>query len=162
MKRGGGSWSDGLVSRLGPSLRRLIPPTPLSRRLATQSLLFATAEGTFLTGSAVFFTQVVGLRAAQVGLGLTVAGVASFLVAYPAGKLTAYILDVMPEDERVATQAYMYSALNVGFTIGAIIGGVALAFDNLTVMRWMPLFTLAIGLANAAFIWRLPRAPCVQ
>jgi predicted MFS family arabinose efflux permease len=42
----------------------------------------------------------------------------------------AYILDVMPEDERVATQAYMYSALNVGFTLGAIIGGIALAFDN--------------------------------
>ena len=180
------------MPRLGTSLRRLIPPTPLSRRLATQSLLFATAEGTFLTGSAVFFTQVVGLRAAQVGLGLTVAGVVSFLVAYPAGKLTdrigpkrmwavgalvaalmfaawpfidgftgyvamvvcfeivenaagagrnAYILDVMPEEERVATQAYMYSALNVGFTLGAIIGGIALAFDNLTVMRWMPLFT---------------------
>ena len=197
------------MSRLGPSLRRLIPPTALSRRLATQSLLFATAEGTFLTGSAVFFTQVVGLRAAQVGLGLTVAGVASFLVAYPAGRLTdrigpkrmwsggafvaalmfaawpfidgfagylamvvcfeivenaagagrnAYILDVMPEDERVATQAYMYSALNVGFTIGAVIGGIALAFDDLTVMRWMPLFTLAIGLVNAVFIWHLPRA----
>jgi len=198
------------VSALQASLRRLIPPTPLSRRLATQSLLFATAEGTFLTGSAVFFTQVVGLRAAQVGLGLTAAGVVSFLLAYPAGKLTdrigpkrmwaagalvaammfgawpfitsfggylamvicfeivenaagagrnAYILDVMPEEERVATQAYMYSALNVGFTLGAIIGGVALAIDNLTLIRWMPLFTLAIGLFNAVFIARLPKAP---
>jgi MFS family permease len=210
MKTGGGLWSDWWVPRLGSSLQRLIPPTPLSRRLATQSLLFATAEGTFLTGSAVFFTQVVGLRAAQVGLGLTIAGVVSFLVAYPAGKLTdrlgpqrmwaagamvtalmfaawpfidsfagyvtmvvcfeivenaggagrnAYILDVMPEGERVATQAYMYSSLNVGFTLGAMIGGVALAFDNVTVMRWMPLFTLAIGLANAIFVARLPRAP---
>src|SRR3954447_1199970 len=198
------------MSRLGSWLRRLIPPTPLSRRPATPSPLFATAQGTLLTGSAVFFTQVVGLRAAQVGLGLTVAGVASFLVAYPAGKLTdrvgpkrmwsvgaligalmfaawpfidgftgyltmvvcfeivenaasagrnAYILDVMPEDERVATQAYMYSALNVGFTLGAIIGGIALAFDNVAVMRWMPLFTLTIGLVNAAFIARLPLAP---
>ena len=198
------------MSQLQASLRRLIPPTPLSRRLATQSLLFATAEGTFLTGSAVFFTQVVGLRAAQVGIGLTVAGVVSFLLAYPAGKLTdrigpkrmwaagaflaammfgawpfigsfggylamvvcfeiienaagagrnAYILDVMPEEERVATQAYMYSSLNVGFTLGAIIGGVALAIDDLTLIRWMPLFTLAIGLLNAVFIARLPRAP---
>ncbi len=198
------------MSSLGSTLRQLVPPTPLSRRLATQSLLFATAEGTFLTGSAVLFTQVVGLRAAQVGLGLTIAGVVSFLVAYPAGKLTdrigpkrmwaagafvaallfaawpfidgftgylamvvcfeiienaggagrnAYVLDVMPEDERVATQAYMYSSLNVGFTLGAIIGGIALAFDNTTVMRWMPLFTLAIGLVNAVFITRLPRAP---
>jgi MFS family permease len=71
----------------------------------------------------------------------------------------AYILDVMPEDERVATQAYMYSALNVGFTLGAIVGGIALAFDDITVMRWLPLFTLAIGLANALFILRLPKAP---
>lgn len=200
----------GSVSQLRASLRRLIPPTPLSRRLATQSLLFATAEGTFLTGSAVFFTQVVGLRATQVGLGLTVAGVVSFLLAYPAGKLTdrigpkrmwaigalvaavmfgawpfiasfggylamvvcfeiienaagagrnAYILDVMAEQERVATQAYMYSALNVGFTLGAIIGGIALALDNLTLIRWMPLFTLVIGILNAGFIARLPRAP---
>jgi hypothetical protein len=40
-----------------------------------------------------------------------------------------------------------------------MIGGVALAFDNLTVMRWLPLFTMAIGLVNAVFITRLPRAP---
>ena len=41
--------------------------------LATQSLLFALGEGTFMTGSGVFFTQLVGLSAAQVGLGLTIA-----------------------------------------------------------------------------------------
>ncbi|RNI25101.1 MFS transporter [Flexivirga caeni] len=197
------------MTRLRSGIRQLIPPTPLSRRLALQSLLFATGEGTFMTGSAVFFTQVVGLSAAQVGLGLTVAGVVSFLVAYPAGRLVdvlgpkrmwaagallgalmfgvwpfmsgfasyllmvvlfeivgnaggagrgAYILDVMPEAERVGTQAYMYSSLNVGFTLGAIIGGVALAFDNLTVMRWLPLLALAIGLVNAFWIGRLPRA----
>jgi hypothetical protein len=52
----------------------------------------------------------------------------------------------------------MYSALNVGFTLGAIVGGIALAFNNVTVIRWMPLFTLAIGLVNAFFITRLPRA----
>jgi len=198
------------VPPLGARLRRLIPPTPLSRQLATQSLLFATAQGTFLTGSAVFFTQVVGLRATQVGLGLTIAGVVSFLVAYPAGRLTdrvgpkrmwavgtfvtalmlgawpfidsftgylamvigfeivgnaggagrnAYILDVMPEQERVATQAYMYSSLNVGYTLGAVFGGIALAFDNLTVMRWLPLVTVALSLVNTVFLTRLPRAP---
>jgi MFS family permease len=197
------------VPRLGP-LRRLLPPTPLSRRLSMQSLLFATGQGTFLTGSAVFFTQVVGLRAAQVGLGLTIAGVVSFVVAYPAGRVVdrlgpkrlwtagtiasgalfaawpfidsfaayvamvigfeiianaggagrnAYILDVMSEEERVATQAYMYSALNVGFTLGAVIGGVALAFDDLTIIRWLPLLTVGVAVVNAGFILRLPRAP---
>ena len=52
-----------------------------------QSVLFAIGEGTFLTGSAVFFTQIVGLSAGQVGLGLTVAGVVSFFLAVPLGKL---------------------------------------------------------------------------
>ena len=53
---------------------------PLARRLSVQSLLFALGEGTFITGSAVFFTQIVGLSAAQVGLGLTIAGVVSVLL----------------------------------------------------------------------------------
>ncbi|WP_459984279.1 hypothetical protein [Nocardioides sp. AN3] len=32
-------------------LARLVPPTPLSRRLATQSLVFALGEGTFNTAA---------------------------------------------------------------------------------------------------------------
>jgi MFS family permease len=52
-----------------------------------QSVLYAIGDGTFMTASAVFFTQIVGLSAAQIGLGITVAGVVSFLVAVPAGKL---------------------------------------------------------------------------
>lgn len=195
---------------LPSGLQRLIPPTPLSRRLALQSLLFATAEGTFLTGSAVYFTQIVGLSAAQVGLGLTIGGVVSFLVAFPMGRLAdrvgpkrtwavgallaallfsvwpfthgfwtyaavvvvfetientasagrnAYVLDVMPDDERVETQAYMYSSLNIGFTLGAALGGVVLATDSLTLLRWLPYFSLAVGLVNAVFIRRLPDAP---
>ena len=41
-------------------LRQTRPPSPLAGRLAIQSLLFALGEGTFMTGSAVFFTQIVG------------------------------------------------------------------------------------------------------
>lgn len=198
-----------VVVPLPRAVQRLVPPTPLSRRLAVQSLLFATADGTFMTGSAVFFTKVVGLSAQQVGLGMTVAGVVSFFVAYPMGRLVdrfgpkrmwalgtvlgaaaftawpwihgltayivvsivfeilhnvgfagyqAYILDVFPEKERVETQAHLYSALNLGFTLGAGIGGVALAFNSLTVIRWLPLLTVAIGLVNAYRITHLPRA----
>lgn len=66
---------------------RFLPPTPLARKLSLQSILFAVGEGTFITGSAVFFTQIVGLSAAQVGLGLTVAGIASFFFAVPLGKM---------------------------------------------------------------------------
>ena len=65
----------------------LTPPSPLAGRLSTQSLLFALGEGTFMAGSAVFFTQVVGLSGPQVGLGLTIAGVAAFIAAYPMGSI---------------------------------------------------------------------------
>jgi MFS family permease len=191
-------------------LRRLIPPTPLSRRLAMQSMLFSTGEGAFNTGSAVFLTQVVGMSAAEVGLALTIVGVAEFLFAYPAGRVVdrfgpkrmwasstlgvaacfcalpfvegfgqyvivgvvfavfgsiggashgAYVLDVLPPKERVETQAYMYSSLNVGFTVGAAIGGLALATGDLDVVRYTPLFTAVLMLANAFFITRLPAAP---
>lgn len=189
--------------------RHFKPPNVLAGRLALQSLLFSTGEGTFLTGSAVFFTQVVGLSAAQVGLGLTIAGVASFLSAWPSGKLVdrfgakrmwavsavgqaamftlwpfidsfaayvamavvmevvggvggaahaAYTIDVLPPDERVSSRAYMYSALNAGFTIGSMLGGVALAFDSNEVLKALPWFTSVLFLVNALAIIRLPRA----
>jgi MFS family permease len=182
----------------------------MSRRLATQSVLFSTGEGTFNTGSAVFLTQVVGMSAARVGLAITLVGIAEFLAAYPAGRLVdrfgpkrvwalsvwgrvlsfgalpfvdsfssyllvglvfalagsaghssyqAYVLDALPAQERVETQAYLYSALNVGFTLGAILGGVALAFDNLTVIRWTPWFAAVLAAVNAWWIARLPQAP---
>lgn len=191
-------------------LRHARPPSPLAGRLSVQSLLFALGEGTFMAGSAVFFTQIVGLSAAQVGLGLTCAGIAAFLAAFPMGKLVdrygpkrmwavsavgqasmfavwpliedfqgylamavvmevigslggaahgAYTIDVLPPAERVQSRAYMYSALNVGFTLGAALGGVALAFDSNDLLHALPWFTAAVFLVNAIAITRLPRAP---
>jgi len=190
--------------------RHATPPSPLAGRLATQSLLFALGDGTFMAGSAVFFTQVVGLSAAQVGLGMTLAGIAGFLVAYPMGRVVdrigpkrawavgavgqaamfsvwpfiesfagyvamavvmemigalggtahgAYTIDVLPPRERVTSRAYMYSALNVGFTLGALTGGIALGLESLTLLTVVPLFTAAVFLVNAVMITRLPKAP---
>ena len=190
-------------------LRQAKPPSPLAGRLAAQSLLFALGEGTFMTGSAVFFTQIVGLTAAQVGLGLTFAGVASFVAALPMGKLVdrfgprkmwavsaagqaamfcvwpfitdfrgyvamavgmevigalgnaahgAYTIDALPPGERVRSRAYMYSALNAGFTLGSMVGGVALAFHSNHVLHALPWFTAGMFLVNALAIGRLPKA----
>ena len=193
----------------GAILRQARPPSSLAGRLAAQALLFALGEGTFLTGSAVFFTQIVGLSAAQVGLGLTFAGLASFLAAVPMGKLVdrfgpkrmwalsatgqgamfcvwpfitdfrgyvlmaigmevvgalgnaahgAYTIDVLPPAERVVSRAYMYSALNLGFTLGALTGGIALAFRSNDLLHALPWFTAFVFLVNAVAIGRLPRA----
>jgi MFS family permease len=190
-------------------LRQVRPPSALAGRLSAQSLLFALGEGAFLTGSAVFFTQIVGLTAAQVGLGLTCAGIAAFLAALPMGRLVdrfgpkrmwavsavgqaamfslwpfitnfhgyvtmavgmeiigalglasygAYTIDVLPPGERVRSRAYMYSALNLGFTLGALTGGIALAFHSNVVLHALPWFTAVAFLTNATAISRLPRA----
>lgn len=187
-----------------------IPPSPLAGRLATQSLLFALGEGTFMAGSAVFFTQIVGLTPAQVGLGLTLAGIAGFIAAYPMGRLVdrfgpkrcwaissagqaamfavwpfidsftgylamavvmevigalggvahgAYTIDVLPPRERVTSRAYMYSALNVGFTLGSFVGIIALALESLTLLGMVPWFTAMVFMVNALNVTRLPRAP---
>jgi MFS family permease len=198
------------MSRYFPErLTRLAGPTPLVRRLSSQSVLSAFGDGVFLTGSAVFFTQIVGLSAAQVGLGLTIAGVATFLLAVPLGKLSdhygakrvwaiaslveallylvwlaiggmasfvvmmiglelistasrsarnAYRFDVFPREERVSSNAYFRAARNVGYTLGALLAGVALATNDDDVVRLVPVVTAGLLLLNALLVSRLPRA----
>jgi MFS family permease len=198
-----------MPSSLG-RLGELVPPPGLVRRLSLQSVLFKTGDGVFMTGSAVFFTQVVGLSMAQIGLGLTIGEVLSGVMAIPIGRLAdrigprrawalgsalcavvfagwpfvtgfvayltmvtlysvvenaadagrqAYVLDVLAPAERIRSQAYIYSAMNVGSTLGALLGGIALAFDSTTLMRWLSLATVAIFVLNAVFVSRLPGAP---
>ncbi len=188
-------------------LTQLMPATPLSRSLSIQSILSAAGEGVFLTGNAVFFTQVVGLSAAQVGLGLTLAGIVTFFFAMPLGRLTdrlgpqrmwglmalaqaalylvwplahgfasflavtialelvmtaartgrgAYTLSVFSGADRIRSLAFMRSARNIGYTLGALMGGLALASDSLTAIRAVPVLTAAILGVNAVLVRRLP------
>ena len=198
------------MPRLPELAQRLLPPTPLARQLSAQAILYAFGQGTFLTGSAVFFTQLVGLSAAQVGLGLTVAGAVTFVFAIPLGRLgdrigtkriwalgsasgallyatwplihglTAYLvvitlvelagtaswtgagayqIAVLPKEERVRSQAFLRAALNIGFTLGALVGGVALAFDSNTLVRSVPVLTAVVLVANALWVVALPEVP---
>jgi hypothetical protein len=188
-------------------LTRVLPSTPLSRSLSVQSILSAAGEGAFLTGNAVFFTQVVGLSAAQVGLGLTLAGVVSFFFAIPLGRKTdtwgpqrmwgvmsvaqaglyllwplvsgfaeflavtvalelvmtasrsgrgAYTLDAFSGADRIRSLAFMRSARNIGYTLGALLGGLALATGSLDAIRAVPVVTAAVLGVNALLVSRLP------
>ncbi|WP_406046763.1 MFS transporter [Kribbella sp. NBC_00889] len=65
----------------------LLPaPGPL-RPLALATLLSRVGNGLLMTVSVLYFTRIVGLSIAQVGLGLTVAGLFGLLSAVPMGHL---------------------------------------------------------------------------
>jgi MFS family permease len=196
---------------VGPlrAARALLPPTGLARSLSVVSALYAVGSGVFLAGNAVFFTQVVGLSPAQVGVGLSIAGVLAFLVSVPAGRLAdrigprrvwwlacagegaaylcypwvhgfdgflgvvlvlalmdsagssargGYTLAVIPRGERVRTLAFVRSALNIGFTVGALSSGVALSIGNHRVVAGLPVATGVVLLVAAGLVRRLPRS----
>jgi MFS family permease len=190
-------------------IRRLLPPTKLERDLALQSVLSAFATGSFLTGTAVFFTQVVGLTGAQVGLGMSIAGVVTLVLSLPLGRLSdrvgaralwsvaalleavsyfgwplargmvtfvlllsviaalsaagntgrnVYRLAIFPRGvARVRAFAYLRAARNVGYTLGALASGVALAIGTRTAITAVPLLTGGLLLVNAAMVAALPR-----
>ncbi|HWD81070.1 MAG TPA: MFS transporter [Kribbella sp.] len=68
-------------------MTKLLPaPGPL-RPLALATLLSRVGNGLLMTISVLYFTRVVGLSIAQVGLGLTVAGLFGLLASIPFGHL---------------------------------------------------------------------------
>ncbi|WP_262282638.1 MFS transporter [Micromonospora sp. MA102] len=70
------------------AVRHVVPPAGLTRALAVQAMVYAVGGGLFQAGSAVFFTRALGLSAAQVGLGLSIAAGVSLLGTVPLGGLT--------------------------------------------------------------------------
>jgi len=189
---------------------KLIPPSGFVRTLWLQSILYGIGGGAFNTAAAVFFTQRVGLTAAQVGLGFSIETAAFLVAAYPAGRSvdrfgaqrlwaltgflttalllswpfihgfaafvamsvgmafvgsisnsarSAYIINSLPHEERIKSQAFFYSAINIGFTLGALTGGIALALKSTSALVATPVFFAAIMLINA---WRITRMPPAQ
>lgn len=68
-------------------LTRVLPPSKLERDLALQCVLSAFATGSFITGTAVYFTQIVGLTGSQVGLGMSLAALVALALQLPMGRL---------------------------------------------------------------------------
>jgi MFS family permease len=74
---------------LAPSSRlgRLVPPPGPVRALALVTLVNTVGNGVFFTLSALYFTRIVGLSVAEVGLGLGVAAAVGLLAGVPVGHL---------------------------------------------------------------------------
>jgi hypothetical protein len=68
-------------------LRGLIPATGPQRLLAASNFVYTVGSGVYLTAGVLFFTEAVDLPAAQVGVGLAVAGVAALAVGIGVGHL---------------------------------------------------------------------------
>ncbi|MEV0929882.1 MFS transporter [Streptomyces phaeochromogenes] len=66
---------------------RVIPPAGPQRVLALAQLSNSVGDGAYYVTSALYFTHVVGLAPARVGLGLTVAWAVGSLVGVPLGRL---------------------------------------------------------------------------
>lgn len=69
------------------TLERLLPDRGPGRVLATATFAASVGFGLYSAGIAVYFTRTVGLSAAQLGAGLSVAGLVGILVSVPAGHL---------------------------------------------------------------------------
>lgn len=119
-------------------MHRIVPPAGAPRTLAVAQLANSVGDGAFYACSALFFTRIVGLSAAQVGLALTVGWAAGMLAGVPLGHLadrwgprrTAILL-------AVATAATLCGFLAVRSFPGflGLFGGYACCQGGLTAAR---------------------------
>ncbi len=91
--------------------------------MAFAQLANSVGDGAFIVTSALFFTRVVGLSTAQVGLGLTVAWLVGFLAGVPLGNLA---------DRKGARGVAILLALSTAVSVGSFL-----------FVRSFPLFLIA-------------------
>ncbi|MFF4885251.1 MFS transporter [Streptomyces nigra] len=109
---------------------RLLPPAGPRRTLALAQLSNSVGDGAYYTTSALYFTQIVGLGPARVGLGLTVGWAVGSLAGVPLGRLA---------DRRGPRGTAVLLALATG-----------LAVASFTVVRgFVPFVLVACGYAAA-------------
>jgi MFS family permease len=126
----------------------LVPPRGPQRVLAVAQLTNAVGDGAFLVTSALYFTYVVGLDPARVGLGLTLAWALGAVAGAPLGRLadrcgargTAVLLAVVAG---LAVAAFLFVRGFVPFVVAACV--YAAAQSGLGAARQ----TLLAGLVSA-------------
>lgn len=93
--------------------RRGVPVDPTLRILALGTLVNRAGTGATVTAFALYFTRVVGLSAAQVGVALSVAGLVGMLVQVPIGHLG----DVRGPREIMRTLTYATGVTTLGLLV---------------------------------------------
>lgn len=194
-------------------IRQVYPPPGPIRVLVAANLAHGLANGMLLTVVVLFFTNSVGIPAAQLGIGLTTAAALKMLISVPAGHLAdvigarasaigfhvvqgvlisgyvfvhgpvafaivaslvymaesgaytaqaALVAAALPPDERITARAYTRSSNNVGFSVGALFGGVALTYDSRPVYVSLLLICAVLYAASAFVYLKLPEVHRVE
>ncbi|WP_405426391.1 MFS transporter [Micromonospora sp. NBC_00617] len=170
-----------LVKTVGRGLWLVASALFLTRSVglsATQvgvGLTISALVGVLASAPSGYLADRVGPRGAQVGgliaasvltAGLiTVRSFPAFLLvgaataladAVERGARGALIAGSIPADQRVHTRAYLRATTNVGISVGAVLGGFAIAADTRAGYLTLILTTAAASLAAAAISVRLP------
>ncbi|WP_305788044.1 MFS transporter [Symbioplanes lichenis] len=122
------------------ALSAVLPAAGPARRLAAVTLAATVGKGIFLTAGVLFFNRAVHIPVVRVGLGLSVAGLASLLVGVVAGHLA---------DRRGARGAYVV----------ALLTGALATFGMLAVRdfwSFLVLVTVAVSAQAAGMVVRGP------
>ncbi|MET7878639.1 MFS transporter [Micromonospora profundi] len=102
-------------------------------------------------------TLTTGLIAVRSFPAFLVVGAATALAdAVERGARGALIAGTVPADQRVQTRAYLRATTNVGISVGAVLGGFAIASDTHTGYVALILTAAAASLVAAAVLLRLP------
>jgi hypothetical protein len=107
-------------------LSKVLPPAGLPRSLAFQSAVYAVGNGTYLTGSVVFFTRYVELTPVQIGLGFSFAGFLGLVGSLPLGHFA----------DRIGGRR--------AWVVGALVGAAAFACYPLAGGFWSFLVVLSV------------------
>lgn len=126
----------------------LVPQPGVPRRLAVLTLTQSLGSGVFLTASVVQLVQVAGLRAADVGWGLSLAGLCGFLATVPAGRLADRVGARLPLALAYLALAGLYACygLITGYALFLVIAClVAVGEAVVSPMRSVLVYTLCRG-----------------
>jgi MFS family permease len=102
-------------------MTELVPGRGVARRLAVLTVIQSVGYGLFLTSSAIFFKQTIGLSTAQVGLGLSIAGLAGLLFTVPIGRLADRIGARLPLLVCYLTLVGLFTAYCAVFSFAAFV-----------------------------------------
>lgn len=109
----------------------------------------------FLSGAASLVALALAPTLEAVWVAALAVGLSSDL-ARPA--MSALVVDVVPPERRVRAFSMSFWAVNVGFTLATVAGGLLSRWG----FTWLFLIDAASTLAAAALVWRLPRGPRVR